>query len=119
MTDKRTDEFTNEADIACAFCGKRPHEVAAMIAGPNGIYICDECISVCAESLMRDMGMNVAGRRPHAGFDPDFIPAAAVEGEAAEPSPEDVLENLPTPHQLYDQLSEYVVGQEAAKRALS
>ena len=47
MNDRRDDEFEGrDADIACAFCGKQPHQVAAMISGPNGIYICDECISV-------------------------------------------------------------------------
>ena len=38
---------------------KHPHEVAAMISGPNGIYICDECISVCADAMMRDLGLSV------------------------------------------------------------
>ena len=44
MTNERHEEFAGRDDIACAFCGKHPHEVAAMISGPNGIYICDECI---------------------------------------------------------------------------
>ena len=48
-------------DIACAFCGKAPHQVSAMISGPGGIYICDECISVCADAMMRDMGASNAG----------------------------------------------------------
>ena len=57
MNDRRDDEFEGrDADIACAFCGKQPHQVAAMISGPNGIYICDECISVCADAMMRDLG---------------------------------------------------------------
>ena len=46
MNDRR-DEFGSRGDeIVCAFCGKQPHQVAAMISGPNGIFICDECISV-------------------------------------------------------------------------
>ena len=37
MNDRRDDEFEGrDADIACAFCGKQPHQVAAMISGPNG-----------------------------------------------------------------------------------
>ena len=61
MNDRRDEHFEGQSpdDIACAFCGKRPHQVAAMISGPNGIYICDECISVCADAMMRDLGLSV------------------------------------------------------------
>ncbi len=99
-------------DIVCAFCGKHPHQVAAMISGPNGIYICDECISVCADAMMRDLGLQVPASRGAAQAD-------AVEANLADPSPETILEELPTPHELYAELSEHVVGQEQAKRALS
>ena len=114
-------------DIACAFCGKAPHQVSAMISGPGGIYICDECISVCADAMMRDMGLNNAS----GDFDSP-TPAAygrnsgtarhargAIEPSVIEPEPEDILADLPTPHELYEELSEHVVGQETAKRALS
>ncbi len=99
-------------DIVCAFCGKHPHQVAAMISGPNGIYICDECISVCADAMMRDLGLQVPASRGGSQAD-------AVEANLADPSPETILEELPTPHELYAELSEHVVGQEQAKRALS
>ncbi len=101
----------DQKDIVCAFCGKHPHQVAAMISGPNGIYICDECISVCADAMMRDLGLQVPASR--AGVQ------GVVEADLAEPSPETILEELPTPHELYAELSEHVVGQEQAKRALS
>ncbi len=126
MNDRRDDEFDgrNPEDIACAFCGKRPQQVAAMISGPNGIYICDECISVCADAMMRDLGLSVPGLEGEA-----VDPSHAVEGRHArpdaematmvDPAPEDVLADLPTPHELYAELSEHVVGQEQAKRALS
>lgn len=116
----------NPRDIACAFCGKAPHQVSAMISGPGGIYICDECISVCADAMMRDMGLNNGP-----GDYDSPAPAAygrgsgrhARQGEAEpvaiEPDPEDILADLPTPHELYEELSEHVVGQETAKRALS
>ena len=118
MSDKK-DDFTDNDDITCAFCGKHPNQVSAMIAGPNGIYICDECISVSAEAMMRDLGLHVPS------------PAMATMGAAqpmddvvagepvSAPTPEEVLAQLPTPHELYDELSDYVVGQEEAKRALS
>ncbi len=102
-----------DADIHCAFCGKTPQQVNAMISGPNGVCICDECVSVCAEAMMRDMGMS-----------PSQAPSAdsfSAPGQAASdaPDPTEVLGNLPTPHRIYDALSQFVVGQEDAKRALS
>ena len=115
MTDRK-DDF-NDDDIACAFCGKRPHQVAAMISGPNGIYICDECISVCADAMMRDLGINVPSISGDAPSARDLNQGVEPEGTA--PTPEQVLAQLPTPHQLYKELSDYVVGQEEAKRALS
>ena len=88
-----------------------------MISGPNGIYICDECISLCADAMMRDLGMQAAqDQRSHGVYD---AVDAQVEPVDAVPNPEEILENLPTPHELYQQLSEYVVGQEPAKKALS
>ncbi len=62
-----------------------------MIAGP-GVYICDECIDLCNEIIDEEL----------------TPPTGAVE-----------LENLPKPREIHDVLQEYVVGQEAAKRALS
>ena len=114
MTNERHEEFAGRDDIACAFCGKHPHEVAAMISGPNGIYICDECISVCADAMMRDLGLSVP---PEAAAPIESEPQgrhAKHAGEPytaeAEPAPEDVLADLPTPHELYAELSEHVVG---------
>ena len=119
MTDKK-DNFNDGAEPVCTFCGKRPHQVAAMIAGPNGVYICDECISVCTDVMMRDLGIGPAG-----ATQAPYEQAGRLRGADELPevqggvSPEDILENLPTPHELYADLSEYVVGQEEAKRALS
>lgn len=117
MNDRHDDQYAGKdpKDIVCAFCGKHPHQVAAMISGPNGIYICDECISVCADAMMRDLGLQVPAMG-EAGN--DRVVEAHME-QAAAPSPELVLSQLPTPHELYAELSEHVVGQEAAKRALS
>ena len=123
-------ELPNPEDIACAFCGKRPHEVAAMISGPNGIYICDECISVCADAMMRDLGLTLPPDMLGQSSDEEAPAggrharrAAADRPQPAEddgaPDPATVLDELPTPHELYAQLSDHVVGQEEAKRALS
>ena len=122
MAKDRIDGFESDEDITCAFCGKRPGQVAAMISGPNGIYICDECISVCAEAMMRDLGLSVAAMQPAQEEEPAGRHARRAADEAssnAAPSPAEVLGSLPTPHELYNKLSEHVVGQEDAKRALS
>ena len=109
------DRYGRDGDdeIHCAFCGKTPSQVNSMISGPNGVCICDECISICAEAMMRDIN-NRGGQHP-------FEEEAPYDDEELDetPDPAEVLANLPTPHELYDSLSEFVVGQEDAKRALS
>ena len=88
--------------LHCSFCGKPQDQVGKLVAGPNGVFICDECIEACREMLAES------------GFTFDDEPAPAAEES------EDIdLTNLPTPHEIYDELSQYVMGQEAAKRALS
>ena len=131
MTQERNNPgYGNGAeDIYCAFCGKVPQQVNAMISGPNGIYICDECISVCADAMMRDLGFTMTQDLDPMDDEPELArhrrgrhAEGAPRGDAqdaAEPAPEEVLDNLPTPRELYENLSEHVVGQEAAKKALS
>lgn len=75
----------------CSFCGKNQRQVRKLIAGPN-IYICDECIELCNEIL---------------------------EEELADVKDLGAVEELPTPREIFDHMQEYVIGQEAAKRALS
>jgi ATP-dependent Clp protease ATP-binding subunit ClpX len=77
--------------LLCSFCGKSQRQVKKLIAGP-GVYICDECIDLCNEIIDEELAP----------------PGGGVE-----------LENLPKPREIHEVLQEYVVGQEAAKRALS
>lgn len=103
-------------DIRCTFCGKTPDQVNAMISGPDGIFICDECISLSAEAMMADLNLR--------GLESDALNhvlqvTADVDDDDRSNSGVPVLENLPTPRELFEQLSEHVVGQEEAKRALS
>ncbi len=125
-----TEENRNTpADVHCAFCGKPASLANSMIQGPNEIFICDQCITVCADALMHEMMM---ANRPE-GFDRsaaelqssswpyEVTPGDFSDIEDGEGSDSLLsgLEELPTPHQIHAALSEHVVGQEAAKRALS
>ena len=80
--------------IRCSFCNKTEDQVRKLIAGPGGVYICDECIDVCAEIIEEEL-------------------------ESEEPQ-ESVSEiNLLKPKEIKAFLDEYVIGQEDAKRTLS
>ena len=80
--------------LRCSFCGKREQQVHRMIQGP-GVRICDECVQLCMSILDE-------------GFD----------GPESEPL-EDIPDQLPTPKEIRAVLDEYVIGQDAAKVALS
>lgn len=116
MTDQTGSVPPAREDIRCTFCGKTPDQVNAMISGPDGIFICDECISLSAEAMMADLNLR--------GLESDALNhvlqvTADVDDNDRSDSGAPVLENLPTPRELFEQLSEHVVGQEEAKRALS
>lgn len=116
MTDQTGSVPPAREDIRCTFCGKTPDQVNAMISGPDGIFICDECISLSAEAMMADLNLR--------GLESDALNhvlqvTADVDDDDRSNSVVPVLENLPTPRELFEQLSEHVVGQEEAKRALS
>lgn len=116
MTDQTGSVPPAREDIRCTFCGKTPDQVNAMISGPDGIFICDECISLSAEAMMADLNLR--------GLESDALNhvlqvTADVDDDDPSNNGVPVLENLPTPRELFEQLSEHVVGQEEAKRALS
>ncbi len=116
MTDQTGSVPPAREDIRCTFCGKTPDQVNAMISGPDGIFICDECISLSAEAMMADLNLR--------GLESDALNhvlqvTADVDDDDRSNSGVPVLEDLPTPRELFEQLSEHVVGQEEAKRALS
>jgi ATP-dependent Clp protease ATP-binding subunit ClpX len=79
----------------CSFCGKPQGQVKRLIAGPDQVYICDECVNVCTQILSEQQ-------------------AATQDAAPATPMP-----HIPTPRDIYAKLSEYVIGQERAKRVLS
>jgi ATP-dependent Clp protease ATP-binding subunit ClpX len=81
----------SEKTLYCSFCGKSQHEVKKLIAGPS-VFICDECIDLCND-IIRD----------------EVLPDTEREARG----------DLPTPLEIKNNLDGYVIGQEAAKRALS
>lgn len=88
----------NDDKFRCSFCGKTQDQVRKLIAGPNGAYICDECVDICAEIIDEELENDEAA------------------GEVAEP--EDEI-NLLKPEELKAFLDDYVIGQDQAKKVLS
>ena len=99
MPNNDTDSFGGE--MRCSFCGKTRSQVSKLIAGPAGVFICDECVHACTD-MIDDAEVSEEGVEGGEGAD-DGLP----------------IKNLPTPHEIYDELSQYVMGQEQAKRAMS
>ncbi|HMK08229.1 MAG TPA: ATP-dependent Clp protease ATP-binding subunit ClpX, partial [Anaerolineales bacterium] len=88
-----TREAGTPAARRCSFCSRAESEVQRLIAGPEGVFICNECVDLCRDILEGDVrhgGHSAGSARP----------------------------TLP-PQQIYEKLDEYVVGQEPAKRVLS
>jgi ATP-dependent Clp protease ATP-binding subunit ClpX len=75
----------------CSFCAKSQDQVKKLIAGPGAVYICDECVELCREIIEEEGG----------------------------PTKAKTTQKVPPPKALYEQLSEYVIGQEQAKKVLS
>jgi len=76
--------------LTCTFCGKGQEDVRKLIAGPS-VYICDECVDLCNDIIEEE-----------------------VKSDDVE-----VLDELPSPLEIFNQLDEYVIGQEKAKKVLS
>lgn len=84
-------KFNDEkGQLKCSFCGKSQEQVRKLVAGP-GVYICDECIELCAEIVEEELGHD-----------------------------EEVdLKDIPKPKEIRDILDQYVIGQDQAKKSLS
>lgn len=79
--------------VRCSFCNKTQDQVRKMIAGPTGIYICDECVDICADII--------------------------EEEYEEEPEVEEMEINLLKPAEIKKFLDDYVIGQEDAKKVLA
>ena len=88
MAGKMTEEI-----VRCSFCNKTQAQVRKLIAGPNGTYICDQCVGICSEIIEEELDYNDRGAL------------------------DDI--NLLTPEEMKAFLDQYVVGQDEAKKVLS
>ena len=86
-----TSTSSSDKTLYCSFCGKSQHEVKKLIAGPS-VFICDECIDLCTDIIQEEVAK---------------LPK--TEGDDA----------LPTPHQIRENLDQYVIGQDQAKKTLA
>ena len=83
-------ESSDNQKLTCSFCGKNQEDVKKLIAGPS-VYICDECVDLCNDIIEEEIKSD----------DPD------------------TLNELPSPAEIFNQLDDYVIGQEKAKKVLS
>ncbi|ATP41299.1 ATP-dependent Clp protease ATP-binding subunit ClpX [Solibacillus sp. R5-41] len=84
-------KFNDEkGNLKCSFCGKPQEQVRKLVAGP-GVYICDECIELCSEIVVEELG---------------------IEEEIE-------FKDIPKPKEILNILGDYVIGQERAKKALA
>ncbi len=84
------------SEASCSFCGRPRGAVKTLIAGPDGLNICDECVDICSTMVKRPEG-RTGGAGPS--------PAARLQ--------------VPKPHEIKDRLDEFVVGQDRVKKILS
>lgn len=89
-----TDRYDENKQLRCSFCGKPQNQVRRLIAGP-GVYICDECVEMCMS----------------------IVEEAIRESEEEEMR--DTQYELPKPREIFDALSDYVIGQDDAKKTLA
>ncbi len=86
-----TPTSSSDKTLYCSFCGKSQHEVKKLIAG-HSVFICDECIDLCTDIIQEEIAK---------------LPKS--EGD----------DSLPTPHQIRENLDQYVIGQDQAKKTLA
>ena len=118
MAKNTTSDQDNFAPIHCSFCGKTQDQVRKLVRGPSNIFICDECVAACSEILEESLAQDfmAQGMPDLSELEQEF----ELEDDGYEPAvASSIIKRVPTPHEIYDELSAYVMGQEDAKRAMS
>jgi len=107
----------------CTFCEKRRHHVASLIAGPPGVYICNECIEICNSILQEEQRRTPEGAQaaPGVGARTGAMPRRGVTGSQAGAGAGEANagKRVPTPIEIARHLDEYVIGQQRAKKILA
>ena len=93
---------SSDSKVRCSFCGKPQEQVRKLIAGPNGAFICDECVDICSEIIEEEFAKEEA---------------EMMQSEAEIETPFEI--NLQKPEKLKSFLDDYVIGQDEAKKVLS
>lgn len=93
-------KYDKNNELRCSFCGKPQSQVKRLISG-NGVYICDECITLCHDIMGEESKEALVAKEGEDGV---------VLGEPV---------NIPKPKEIKKTLSDYVIGQEEAKKALA
>ena len=101
MAGKKSDSDKSNK-IKCSFCGKPQKLAGQLIAGPDGVYICDECVRTCADILGHDI---------KSGFEDELADKDYKDNSLGI--------NLLKPKQIKEFLDDYVIGQDEAKKVLS
>jgi len=90
----------------CTFCEKSRHHVQSLISGPPGVFICNECIDIC-NTILREEDRKQRGGTASPATGQTFVKDLVLK------------DKLPSPEQIHKRLSEYVVGQDRAKKVLA
>ena len=89
-------KYDENNELRCSFCGKPQSQVKRLISG-SGVYICNECVALCQDILAAEEHRGAAAGEPAGGL----------------------ADKLPRPKDIAEILSEYVIGQDEAKKALA
>ena len=113
---------SSKENLSCSFCGKTQERVKKLIAGP-GVFICDECVELCNEILEEEFALDEQKKLGQQASlrtekSKELANPGIVYNAEEDLDPID-LSKTPRPHEIYEYLEEYLIGQNKAKKVLS